>query len=147
MHATLQMIMITLSKLAEISCKRTGNFTDEKYFLRQLINLLKSNDLESDFSEEIHNLYDYRKKRTNLHLDDKILLSWNSLMIAALSMFYRVSRNEKYLNAVVNAQKFIEENMCDGVQLFTSWRDGKHSEKSFLDDYAFYIASLIELYN
>lgn len=37
--------------------------------------------------------------------------------------------------------------MCDGVQLFTSWRDGKHSEKSFLDDYAFYIASLIELYN
>lgn len=35
MHATLQMIMITLSKLAEISCKRTGNFTDEKYFLRQ----------------------------------------------------------------------------------------------------------------
>ncbi len=112
-----------------------------------ILNLLKSNDLESDFSEEIHNLYDYRKKRTNLHLDDKILLSWNSLMIAALSMFYRVSRNEKYLNAVVNAQKFIEENMCDGVQLFTSWRDGKHSEKSFLDDYAFYIASLIELYN
>ena len=112
-----------------------------------ILNLLKSNDLESDFSEEIHKLYDYRKKRTNLHLDNKILLSWNSLMIAALSMFYRVSRNEKYLNAVVNAQKFIEENMCDGVQLFTSWRDGKHSEKSFLDDYAFYIASLIELYN
>ncbi|MEE0187111.1 MAG: thioredoxin domain-containing protein [Oscillospiraceae bacterium] len=112
-----------------------------------ILNLLKSNDLESDFSEEIHNLYDYRKKRTNLHLDDKILLSWNSLMIAALSIFYRVSRNEKYLNAVVNTQKFIEENMCDGVQLFTSWRDGKHSEKSFLDDYAFYIASLIELYN
>lgn len=112
-----------------------------------ILNLLKSNDLEYDFSEEIHKLYDYRKKRTNLHLDDKILLSWNSLMIAALSMFYRVSRNEKYLNAVVNAQKFIEENMCDGVQLFTSWRDGKHSEKSFLDDYAFYIASLIELYN
>lgn len=112
-----------------------------------ILNLLKSNDLESDFSEEIHKLYDYRKKRTNLNLDDKILLSWNSLMIAALSMFYRVSRNEKYLNAVVNAQKFIEENMCDGVQLFTSWRDGKHSEKSFLDDYAFYIASLIELYN
>lgn len=72
-----------------------------------ILNLLKSNDLESDFSEEIHKLYDYRKKRTNLHLDNKILLSWNSLMIAALSMFYRVSRNEKYLNAVVNAQNRI----------------------------------------
>lgn len=67
-------------------------------------------------------------------------------MIAALSMFYRVSRNEKYLNAVVNAQKFIEENMCDGVQLFTSWRDGKHSEKSFLDDYIIVYLSVANRY-
>lgn len=57
-------------------------------------NLLKSNDLNSDFSDEIQMLYDYRKKRTRLHLDDKILISWNSLMIAALSALYRASHNE-----------------------------------------------------
>ena len=95
----------------------------------------------------IQKLYDYRKKRTKLHLDDKILLSWNTLMISAFSMLYRVSHNEKYLQAAENAERFIEQNLCDGLQLFTSWRDGKLSEKSFLDDYAFYIASLIELYN
>lgn len=110
-------------------------------------NLLKSNDLESDFNEDIHKLYDYRKSRTRLHLDDKILLSWNALMIAALSMLYRVSHKEKYLQAAQNAERFIEKNLCNGSQLFASWRDGKRSEKSFLDDYAFYIASLIELYN
>lgn len=84
---------------------------------------------------------------TMLHLDDKILLSWNSMMIAALSMLYRVSHNKKSLKAAVNAQKFIEKNLCNGTRLYTSWRDGKRSENSFLDDYAYYIAALIELYN
>lgn len=64
-------------------------------------NLLKSGDLNSDFTEEIRVLYDYRKSRTSLHIDDKILLSWNSMMIAALAMLYRVSQNEKYLNAAL----------------------------------------------
>ncbi|MCM1008449.1 MAG: thioredoxin domain-containing protein [Ruminococcus flavefaciens] len=110
-------------------------------------NLLKSNDFNKDFSDEIQKLYDYRKKRTNLHLDDKILLSWNALVITAMSMLYRVSHKEKYLNAAVNAQKFIEKNMCSGSQLFASYRNGKHSDNAFLDDYAFYITALIELYN
>lgn len=110
-------------------------------------NLLKSNDLNNDFSSEIQTLYDYRKKRTELHLDDKILISWNSLMIAALSVLYRVSHNEKYLQAAQNAQDFIEKNLCHNKQLYTSYRDGKKSNKAFLDDYAFYTAALIEMYN
>lgn len=110
-------------------------------------NLLKSNDLSSDFSEEIQKLYDYRKKRFKLHLDDKILLSWNALMIAALSMLYRASHNEKYLQAAKTAQNFIEKNLCDNTRLYASYRDGKRSDKAFLDDYAFYTAALIEMYN
>lgn len=110
-------------------------------------NLLKSNDLSSDFSEEIQKMYDYRKKRFKLHLDDKILLSWNALMIAALSMLYRASHNEKYLQAAKTAQNFIEKNLCDNTRLYASYRDGKRSDKAFLDDYAFYTAALIEMYN
>ncbi len=110
-------------------------------------NLLKSGDLNSDFSDEIQILYDYRKNRTSLHIDDKILLSWNSMMIAALSMLYRVSGNGRYLNAALKAQEFIEENMHKGVELYASWRSGVHSDESFLDDYAYYAAALIELYN
>lgn len=110
-------------------------------------NLLKSNDLSSDLSEEIQKLYDYRKQRFKLHLDDKILLSWNALMIAALSMLYRVSHNEKYLQAAKTAQNFIEKNLYGNTCLYASYRDGKRSDKAFLDDYAFCTAALIEMYN
>lgn len=110
-------------------------------------NLLKSNDLTVQFQEEIKKLYNYRKNRFKLHLDDKILLSWNSMMIVAMSMLYRVTRNEKYLDASQKSYKFIKENLTDGQRLFTSFRDGKSSKSAFLDDYAFYIAALIELYN
>ncbi|MDE7282616.1 MAG: thioredoxin domain-containing protein [Lachnospiraceae bacterium] len=110
-------------------------------------NLLKSNDLYADFEDEIQKLYDYRKKRFTLHIDDKILTSWNALMIAALSVLYRVSQNKTYLLAAVNAQIFLEEKVSRGLCLFASWREGKASEKGFLDDYAFYIAALTELYH
>ncbi len=110
-------------------------------------NLLKSNDLEAEFQAEIKKLYSYRKNRFKLHLDDKILLSWNSMMIASMSMLYRVTQNKKYLNAAQKSQKFIEMNLSGELNLYTSYRDKKHSEHAFLDDYAFYIAALIELYN
>lgn len=110
-------------------------------------NLLRSNDLSLGFENEIKELYDYRKKRFKLHLDDKVLLSWNSMMIVAMSMLYRATRDGEYLNIAQKAHEFIEKYMSDRVMLFTSFRSGKRSKKSVLDDYAFYITALIELYN
>lgn len=110
-------------------------------------NLLKSNDLSTDFSKEIEKLYNYRKNRMKLHLDDKILLSWNSMMISALSILYRISGKINYLNAAEKSQKFIENNLYDNNCLYTSFRNGKHSNTGFLDDYAYYISAMIELYN
>lgn len=110
-------------------------------------NLLKNDEPDTDFSHEIQQLYEYRKKRYELHLDDKILIAWNAMMIAALSILYRASRNEKYLQAAVHTQIFIETNLSKDLHLYTSWRNGTHSENSFLDDYAFYIAALTELYH
>lgn len=110
-------------------------------------NLLRSNDLNTDFSKELQKLYCYRKNRLSLHLDDKVLVSWNSMMIAALSVLYRVSGKGQYLQAAIRAQIFMEENLSEGLQLYTSWRGGKRSENSFLDDYAFYTAALTELYH
>ncbi len=121
---------------------RNGNFEGVN-----IPNLLKSSDLHGDFNDEIQRLYSYRTKRSRLHLDDKILLSWNAMMIAALSILYRTTRNEVYLQAAVNAQRFVEKNLSDGPRLFTSWRDGKRQKNSVLDDYAYYIAALTELYH
>lgn len=110
-------------------------------------NLLKSGEIGADFGEEIKKLYSYRKNRAKLHLDDKILISWNSMMVAALSMLYRASRKPQYLTAAQKAQAFMEQSLCKGLTLYTSFRDGKCSGHGFLDDYAFYISALIELYN
>lgn len=110
-------------------------------------NLLKSGVINNNFNEEIKKLYNYRKKRTKLHLDDKHLVSWNAMMIAAFAMLYRVSGEKKYLEAALKADIFIKENLCSGKGLYTSCRNGKYSGRGFLNDYAFYTAALIEIYN
>ena len=118
-----------------------GNFEGEN-----IPNLLKNN-INNNFSEEIKKLYNYRKKRTSLHLDDKHLVSWNSMMITALAMLYRVSKNQKYLDAALKADLFIEKNLYNGTGLYTSCRNGRCSGSGFLNDYAFYTTALIEIYN
>ena len=119
-----------------------GNFEG-----KNILNLLRSNDLNTQYKDEIKKLYSYRKTRYSLHLDDKILLSWNSMTVAAFSILYRIVQNEKYLAAAQKSLNFIEKNLCNNMLLYTSFRDGKCSEHGFLDDYAYYTAALIEMYN
>ncbi|MDE7222586.1 MAG: thioredoxin domain-containing protein [Acetatifactor sp.] len=145
----------TLDEIADILGTEGGKSFSETFDITaggnfegvNIPNLLRSNDLNADFSAEMQKLYDYRKNRSRLHLDDKILTVWNSMMIAALSVLYRASRDEKYLQAAIRAQLFIEENLSEDLQLYTSWRGGKASENSFLDDYGFYAAALTEMYH
>lgn len=110
-------------------------------------NLLKSRLLNEDFTPDIKKLYEYRKKRFTLKTDDKIIMSWNCLAIAAFSMLGKVSHSEKYTDAAKKAFSFAEKNLCSGVKLYTSFRSAKHSESAVLDDYAFYTAALIGLYD
>ena len=144
---SLEEILNVLGEEKGIAFASTFDITDSGNFEGMNIpNLLKSNSFSTEFEEERKRLYEYRKNRFKLHLDDKILLSWNSLMITAFSMLYRVTQNEKYITQAQKAQEFIENNMYDGTSLYTSFRDKKLSKKAFLDDYAFYVTALIELY-
>lgn len=110
-------------------------------------NLLKSVAFSEDFSDELAKLYEYRRNRTELRTDKKILTAWNGAAIAAMSLLFRICHDEQYLDAVVSAQKFIQENLCDGAKVFTSFSIGKRSDNSFLDDHAYYAAGLIGLYD
>ena len=91
-------------------------------------------------------VYQYRKKRYALHLDDKILTSWNGLMIAAMCQLYRVTMNKKYLNAAIGAQNFVQIKLCEKDILYVSYRNGCCGGKGFLDDYANEIFALLTLY-
>ena len=100
----------------------------------------------SKFEQNLPVIYEYRKRRYHLHLDDKILTSWNALMIAAMSHLYRISPNKIYLDAARKAQEFIEKKLCEKDTLFVTYREGKRGQKGFLDDYANEIFALISLY-
>ena len=120
---------------------KKGNFEG-----KSIPNLLRTNNFSVDYHTFLQKLYVYRKKRYHLHLDDKILTSWNGLMIAAMCHLYRVTQNIQYINAAKQAQSFIDNNLSEENTLFVSWRDNRRNGKGFLDDYANEIFALLSLY-
>ena len=118
-----------------------GNFEG-----KNIPNLLQ-NDAVSDLWDAcLPAVYEYRRKRYALHLDDKILTSWNGLMIAAMCHLYRITENKTYLKSAVRAQELIDDSLCEKDTLYVSYRKGNRSEKGFLDDYANEIFALLALY-
>ncbi|MFZ2540097.1 MAG: thioredoxin domain-containing protein [Oscillospiraceae bacterium] len=119
-----------------------GNFEG-----KNIPNLIHRNQFEERIEALLSKVYAYRKTRMSLHKDDKILTSWNGLMICAFARAYKILGAEIYLDIAKKASNFIEKNLSDKDQLFVSFRNEKKSGTGFLDDYAFIIWSLIELYN
>ncbi|MGG7152664.1 thioredoxin domain-containing protein [Clostridium neonatale] len=127
------------------------DITDEGNFEGKSIpNLIKnSNYNKKDEKIDVlaQNILDYRNERYSLHKDDKILTSWNGLMIAALSKAYKVLEDEKYLEYAKKAVDFIYNNLVDSKgRLFARYREKEAKHKAILDDYAFLTYGLIELY-
>lgn len=142
------------SEIVEILGEETGerfnayfDITDKGNFEGKSIpNLLKSHSLDENFDKELQTIYEHRKKRYALHLDDKILTSWNALMIAAMCNLYRVTQKKIYLEAALKAQNFIQSKLCENHTLHISYREGKRSGKGFLEDYAYEVFALLSLY-
>lgn len=135
-----------------------GNYFNEYYDItdegnfegKSIPNLIKnSNYNKKDEKIDVlaQNILDYRNERYSLHKDDKILTSWNGLMIAALSKAYKVLEDEKYLEYAKKAIDFIYNNLVDSKgRLFARYREKEAKYKAILDDYAFLTYGLIELY-
>ncbi len=95
----------------------------------------------------LQKLYDYRLQRTQLHKDDKILLSWNGWMIIALARASRALGENRYLDGAIKAQQFIRREMTDeNDRLYLRWRDGEAANAGQLEDYGVYSLALLELY-
>ena len=88
-----------------------------------------------------------RGKRARPNIDDKILASWNGLMINGLVDAYRVFEEEKFLNAANSCAEFILENMIksDGG-LYHSHKDGTSKINGYLEDYSAVIQAFLNLY-
>lgn len=126
--------------------KEKGNF-EGKNIPNVIENKMPFEMLTQANIEERRKLFQHREKRIHPYKDDKILTAWNGLMIAALAYGARVLNNDRYKAAAEAAVSFIQSKLIreDG-RLMARYRDGETAHVGYLDDYAFFIWGLIELY-
>lgn len=121
----------------EAVAKKTGKTVNE---VRQLLGQAKQK------------LFAVREQRPRPHLDDKILTDWNGLMISALALGSRVLDEPEYRSAAEQAARFILDTLwvdsatTGGKQLLRRYRDKSAAIPGTLDDYAFFINGLVDLY-
>lgn len=144
------------------NCKQGGNYVEETghhFAGLNIVHLDKSlaetaysiHDKSSDLIQTIERirqkLFAMREKRIHPHKDDKILTDWNGLMIAALSKAGQAFHEPAYKNAACRSADFILKKLRrnDG-RLLHRFRDEEAAISGFIDDYAFFIWGLIEIY-
>ncbi|HEY2015246.1 MAG TPA: thioredoxin domain-containing protein [Bryobacteraceae bacterium] len=93
-------------------------------------------------------LLEARSKRVRPHLDDKVLTSWNGLMISAFALAGAVLNESRYAEAARRAAEFLVARMHHpetGI-LLRRYRQGEAAIPGFLDDYALFVQGLLDLY-
>jgi uncharacterized protein len=104
-------------------------------------------ELSAELASSRQQLFEVREQRVHPGKDDKIIVSWNGLMIDALSRAAAALDEPRYAEAATKAAEFIRRNLqrADGRLLHT-WRHGKAKLDAYLDDYAALANALISLY-
>ena len=89
-----------------------------------------------------------RAKRVRPHLDDKVLASWNGLMLGAMARAYAVLGDEAYRAAAEKNLAFVQAKLWDAKTgtLYHRWRDGERDSVQLQEAYAFELAGVIDLY-
>ncbi len=102
--------------------------------------------LEKMLEEGRKMLLKEREKRVRPHRDEKILTSWNALMISGLTDGFRITGEERYLGGAKDAARFILEKMVKDGLLMRVFNKGQARVKGYSEDYSFFIQALIDLY-
>ncbi len=132
--------------------EKDGNWIDSVHGglngtnIPHLQNKLKADD-EIKYEKIRDRLFNEREKRIHPYKDDKILTDWNSLMISSLCKAAQTFNENKYYQAAKNSTEFILSKLRDNEgSLLHRFREGEAGIISNLDDYAFFIQALIDLY-
>ena len=102
--------------------------------------------IERMMAEARAKLFQERVKRVRPFRDEKILTSWNGLMLCGLAEAIKVSANQRYIEAAAKTVKFIFTRMLKDGFLLHTYKDGQAKLHGYLDDYAFLAAGLLDLY-
>ncbi len=102
--------------------------------------------LTSVLGESRELLYRARARRPPPHRDEKILAAWNGLMISAFARGALVLGDSAYARRAERTAEFVLTRMSEDGRLKRSFRGGRARIEAYLDDYAFMIAGLLDLY-
>jgi len=105
-------------------------------------------DVQSSLISSKQKLFAVRETRPRPRLDDKVICSWNGLMIGAFARAYQVLGDERYLQASRRGAEFVLNHLFDAPTktLRRRYRDGESRYEAHLDDYAFLVRGLLDLY-
>jgi hypothetical protein len=132
---------------AAYNVARDGNYHEESTGQHQGSNILFLTQLPSvNYSGAREKLLAHRAKRTWPGLDDKVLTSWNGLMIGALARAGVILEESRYIEAAKRAASFILSDMRKDGQLLRSYRAGQAKIPAYLDDYVFLADGLLALH-
>ena len=131
-----------------------GNFEHNTSILnvtKSLAEVAKKHDLsEAALGEELsqarEKLFQKRAQRIRPHRDDKIIAAWNGLFISAMAKAGASLKEQRYRAAAERAADFVLTEMTPAGRLQRSVAQGKLSGPGFLEDYAFFITGLLDLY-
>ena len=108
---------------------------------------ITSKDLKEKIKRWKYLLLEEREKRNRPRLDDKILTSWNALMIKGYMDAFRVFNEDCFLKAALkNAQFIIFKQSKDDGGLYHNYKNGKSTINGYLEDYATTIEAFILIY-
>ena len=108
--------------------------------------LVEEGELRRAISEGRQRLLQARQKRVAPGLDDKIIVSWNGLMISALARAGQILGEERYVQAASAAAALILGEMTEGEELRHSYAGGQARLEAYQDDYAALVNALLDLY-
>ncbi|CBI45021.1 hypothetical protein YyaL2 [Bacillus amyloliquefaciens DSM 7] len=146
-------------ELGSLYCKvynitEQGNFEGENIpnliFTRREAILEETGLTEHELTERLEGarikLLEARENRSYPHTDDKVLTSWNALMIAGLAKAAKVFHEPDFLSMAETAIRFLERHLIPDGRVMVRYREGEVKNKGFIDDYAFLIWAYLELY-
>ncbi len=117
--------------------------TDEAFAAEHQLEVLVLKELIKGWKEKVMQA---RAKRVRPGLDDKILTSWNALMLKGLADTYHVFQEEKFLKLALQNATFLIQNLKNGPKLFRNYKNGKATIDAFLEDYALLTQAFLRLY-
>jgi uncharacterized protein YyaL (SSP411 family) len=98
-----------------------------------------------EIRQSLELLHESRSKRVRPGLDDKVLTSWNGMMIAAMARAGDILGKVEYIHSAEQSLTFIRKHLWDGKRLKATAREGKSQLNAYLDDYVLLASGIFEL--